>query len=586
MNRQRSRLENNLLALSVSLTLGLAGCGGGSGSSSGASSGPEPEPEPFVPPAALPALTFPNQSQPALGMPTSVASGSVVRLQCGRVYQGTLDLAGRSNVTVKTEGDCGKAVLTPGRPITGWTQFQGNIYSAPIDFDAAQVMINARPISLAHWPNAPQTWVMASGSTPNSVSYPMPNADLAGATLVFQAFIWSLEARKIAAYANGVMTLSLREDRTTYDGYAPSGTPNFYVEGKLWMLDEPGEWAVSAGRLYVWAPDGQSPEGRVWASPEKHGIDASSSKGVSLQNINVFGAANAINAQGATNLHVLGVDIANSSTNGIVNTGGSGLLVDGTSIRNSRHDAITVRSGGGGERIKNSRIDAAGNLGMPTNAHAAINLTLTDGSTVVDNTITNAGYIGIRFFRNAMVSGNTVDTACMVLPDCGGLYAQALDMQPLNSRVEGNTIKNVNRDQQLARAIHIDDYGNGVIVINNTMDGNANGIFIHNAFNITVMGNSFSRNRLAHIHIQEGSPTPSVRSNVVAGNTFVAARGEETYRLTSAHGLISIVQFAAFGDNKYASSSAVFASVNGERMSFTQWQERMKQDASSIFKAP
>jgi hypothetical protein len=519
-------------------------------------------------------------------MPASIASGSVVRLQCGRVYQGTLDLRGRSNVTVKTEGDCGKAVLTPGRSITGWTPYQGNIYSAPIDFDPAQVLINARPLSLAHWPNQPQTWVTALGSAPGSLSYPMPNADLAGATLVFQPYRWSIEARTIAAYANGVMTLSPRSDRTTYDGYDPVGTPNFYVEGKLWMLDEPGEWAVSAGRLYVWAADGQSPEGRAWASPDRHGIEASSSQGLSLQNIGVFGAANAINAQGAANLHVLGVDIANASTNGIVNSGGSGLLVDGTSVRNSRHDAITVRWGGGGERIKNSRIDASGNLGMPTNAHAAINLVLSDGASVTGNTITNTGYIGIRFFRNATVSGNTVDTACLVLTDCGGIYAQALDMLPLNSRVDGNTIKNVNRDQQLAWAIQIDDYANGVIVTNNTMDGNANGVMIHNAFNIAVVGNSFTRNQRTHIQMQEGNSTPIVRSNLVAGNTVVARRGEVTYSISSVHGIDSIMLFAAYGDNTYASSSAVFANVNGERLSFAQWQERMKQDASSIYKAP
>lgn len=577
----------NLSMLAVSISLGLAGCGGGSGSNQTSSvPAPVPEPEPFVPPAALPDLVSPSQSMPALGMPANVANGSVVRLQCGRVYRGTLDLSGKSNVTVKTEGDCGKAVVAPGRPVTGWTLYQDNIYSAPIDFDPAQVMINARPILLAHWPNQPQTWVTAQGSAPASVTYPMPNADLAGATLVFQPFKWTIEARRIAAYTNGVMTLNPREDRTTYDGYDPVGTPSFYVEGKLWMLDEPGEWAVNAGRLYVWAPDGQSPEGRVWASPEKHGIEASSSSNVSIQNIVIFGTANAINAPNAANLHVLGVEIANASTNGIVNSGGSGLLVDGTSIRNARHDAITVRWGGGDERIRNSRIDAAGILGMPTNAHAAINLTLSDGSSVTGNTITNTGFIGIRYFRNAVVSGNTVDTACLVLADCGGIYAQALDMLPLNSRVEGNTIKNVNRDQELAWAIQIDDYANGVTVVNNTMDGNSNGMMIHNAFNITVTGNSFTRNSRAHIQIQEGSPTPLVRSNLVSGNNFVARRGETTYQISSALGLGSIVQFAAYGDNTYANSAAIFAVVNGERLTFAQWQQRLQQDASSVYKAP
>jgi hypothetical protein len=190
----------------------------------------------------------------------------------------------------------------------------------------------------------------------------MPNNDLAGATLVFRAFDWSIDARRINAYSGGVVTLG-STGNPAFDGYAPSGQVSFYVEGKLWMLDEPGEWAVSSGRLYVWAPDGKSPEGRIWVSPSaasgKHGIDASTSTGVIIDNVRVYGAANGINAVDATDVTVSNTDIVNSSENGIVNSGGSGLSVTNALVRNSRHDGILVRWGGGRESIRNSRIDAS-----------------------------------------------------------------------------------------------------------------------------------------------------------------------------------------------------------------------------------
>lgn len=578
------------LALWLSLVFGFAGCGGSSSQSASASGAAPASGSTAVSDSPLPTPwpqnpAPPDSSQPALPMPSNIANGSVLELQCGRSYQGTLDLKGKSNVTVKTAGSCGKAVLTPGQSVTGWTRHQGNVYSAPVSFDAAQVLIDGQPISAAHWPNRPQTWARAAGSTATSLAYAMPSTDLAGATLIFRPFEWAIEARKITGYSNGAMTVASTGD-LNYDGYALGGPTDFYVEGKLWMLDEAGEWAVSAGRLYVWAPDGQSPEGRAWAAPDRHGIDASDSRGVSIDGVSVFAAANGINAFGAVNLSITNVDIANSSQNGIVNSGGSGLLVDGASVRNSRHDGIAVRWGGGGETIRNSRIDASGIIGMPASAHAAISLTVSEGSSIVNNRVTNSGYIGIRFFRGATVSDNTVDTACLVLTDCGGLYTFARDKLALNVRIERNTVKNVGLAQRLAWAIWLDDYANGVTIANNTAVGNGNGMMIFNGFNNTVTGNSFSGSRQAHIQMAESAADPGVRNNTVSGNTFISSDGEETYRISSDLGTASVARFGAYDGNTYASSSAIFANFNGEPLSFAQWKARTGQDGSSTIKAP
>ncbi|MGE5651521.1 MAG: right-handed parallel beta-helix repeat-containing protein, partial [Bacillota bacterium] len=354
------------------------------------------------------AIAAPDLTQPALALPANIANGSVVSLQCGRTYSGTLDLAGKSNVTVRTEGDCGKAVITPGQAIDGWSLYQGNIYSAPIAFDAAQVLVDGQPLARAHWPSRSQTWARAGSSSGASLAYPMPNGDLAGATLLFRPNDWAIEARTITGYSAGSMSLA-STGKVSFDGYALSGQPDFYVEGKLWMLDEPGEWAVSGGRLYVWTADGKSPQGRVVASPDRDGINARNAQGITVDGVSIYAAANGINALDAKNLRVTATDIANSSENGILNSGGSGLYVDGASIRNSRHDAIAVKWGGGGDTVRNSTIDASGVIGMPTNAHAAVNLTVGVGSTVSNNTVTNSGYIGIRAFRNASVTQNTVD---------------------------------------------------------------------------------------------------------------------------------------------------------------------------------
>jgi parallel beta-helix repeat protein len=528
---------------------------------------------------------MPDPSQPVLSLPANIANGSVVSLLCGRTYQGTLDLSGKSNVSVDTAGACGKAVITPGQAISGWTQYQGNVYSAPITFDAAQVIVDGQPVSMAHWPSRSQTWATATSSTATSLGYAMPNADLVGAKLVFKASDWAIERRNVTAWSNGVMTLA-DPGNPSFGGYALGGAASFYVEGKLWMLDEPGEWAVSGGRLYVWAADGKSPEGRVWASPDNHAIEASNSSGVTVNNVRLFGAANGINANSAVNLKVTNTEIANSSENGIVNTGGSGLTVDASTIRNSRHDAIIVKWGGGNESITGSTIDSSGVLGMPTNARGAINLTLGSGPTVAGNRITNSGYIGIRVFRNAAVTNNTVDAACQVLSDCGAMYVAAPDKLPLNTRITGNTISNTSPAQRLSWGLQMDDHANGVTVSDNTFTGNANGMMIFDGFGNTITGNRFGASTQAHIQMAEDGTTPSVRNNAITGNSFVTRNAEETYRISSDIGTASVALFGTYDNNTYASSSSLFANFNGAAVNFAQWRASTGQDGASVLKAP
>lgn len=554
----------------------LAACGGGGGSggdtfagASGAGSVVE-----------LPSVVTPDLSQPVLTLPTSIANNSVVELACGRSYVGTLNLSGKSGVTVRTAGSCGKAVISPGQNVTGWRQESGQIWSAPLSFDAAQVMVNGQPQERAHWPNRPQVWAKSTSASASSLGYAMPNADLVGATVVFRPYDWAIEGRRISAYSNGVMSLASLND-AAFGGFTASGPTDFYVEGKLWMLDTPGEWAVSNGRLYLMTADGQTPEGRTWASPDAHGVDASNSTNVVLQNISVYGAGNGIYADGARGLQVQSVDISNASRFGIWNSGGSGLLVDGANIRNVRNDAIAVRWGGGNEVIRNSQIEASGVVGMPTNSRAAVNLTLSTGATISGNSVKNSGYIGIRFFRNHVVTGNTVDGACLVLTDCGGMYGLAGDGSPLSTRVQGNTIKNAGTGQHLGWGIYLDT-ADGMSILDNVFVNNGTGINIQDSSNLVMTGNQFQSSSTAHVQMVE-TGSGNIRNVSVKSNSFTARAGEESYRLSSDKGSASVGQFATYDLNTYRSTSPVFVNFNGAALSWSQWRSQTGQDAGSSF---
>ena len=209
----------------------------------------------------------------------------------------------------------------------------------------------------------------------------------------------------------------------------------------------------------------------------------------------------------------------------------------------------------------------------------------TVGASIVNNPDTNSGYIGIRAFRDAVISGNTVDTACVVLTDCGGIYAEAPDNLALNTRIENNTIANVGRSQRLAWGIYLDNRANTTTVTGNLVSNSGNGMLINGGHDNIVSGNTFSASTQSHIQMVENSGG-GVRNNSVTGNTFSARNGEETYRISSDVGVSSVAQFATYDRNGYNSSSAAFANYNGERISYAQWKSRTGQDAASTFTSP
>ena len=521
-------------------------CPGDCGSCPGS---PDMGTPPVVAPTAAPTPTA------VLSMPTGITNGTTVSLQCGHTYQGTLELSGRSNVTVTTAGTCGKANLTPGRAVTGFTQYQGSIYSAAIAFTPVQVAVAGVPVAAAHWPNKPQVWATNPGAVPNS--------DLAGATLVW------LENQSVIK-------------SQTLGGNSVGTSKPFYVEGKLWMLDSPGEWAVSGGRLYVWAPDGQSPEGRLWAAANLNGINADSSSGITIDGVTIFAAGDGISGDTSTNLHVRNTDIINSARDGIWASGSKGLSVDKTTVTNSRRNGIDGWFSVTGAAITNSVVAASGTVGMPTESEAGIMFGDGSGNHIDTTRVTDSAYHGISVLhnRNTVVSNSLVYRACLLLNDCGGIYTGARDKLPLALRIEGNTVSHVGGTEGIA--IYLDDFANGVTVTKNTISASTRGMLVHNGFDTVITYNTFSSSQTAHLAF--GQDLGNIHNNQVTNNTFHSTNGEDTFNLEAGSNLKT---FATFNNNTYTSTNTnVFGRIwdgssPGVTLSYSSWKSYIGQEAQS-----
>jgi hypothetical protein len=517
-----------------------------------------------------------------LPLPTTVRDGETIFLECGRIYVGELDLSNRQGVTVTTRGDCGSAIITPAQPIPGWKNNPRDtrLWSARLDTAPIQFEVGGQFLALAHHPNVSGQWLQGKKLSALQLKAKLPEAAMEGATLVWRAADWLIQTRTITRYGNQILQLASGDD----EGLGLLPETEFYVEGKRWMLDSPGEWIHADGWLHVWPLDGKSPENRAWVTQRARAINASGSQNVNIHHLKIFAATLGIDGSGSRNLAISDVDITNSGEEAIL-IGGSGARLRGIRINGTVQNGIRANDDARDVIIADSQIDGVGMLGMPRRSKGSIIFEAARGHTVQRNRITNTAYIGIRVFRQAIVTDNVVDRACLRLGDCGGIYTFARDRQPLDTLIDGNKITHL--QGRMSHAIYLDDFANGVTVRGNQLMHNPSGMQLHNGFENLITQNIFSDNLHEHILFNETAPFASIRRNRIESNQFISRKETPSFRLWSHHGDKNVRNFADFENNTYVSTPSHFAEVEGHGLlSYKAWQATVADEPHARFSVP
>ncbi len=525
-----------------------------------------------APPAtALPATPAASSTRPALPelpLPVNVRDGDTIELDCGRTYAGTLNLERRHDITVKTKGSCGPAVITPAHPVDGWRRDpqDADAWITDMPFAPALLELDGRYLPLAHHPNSPSTWLKGERVSADRLRAALPSTDLAGANLVWRAADWLIQERRIARADDTVLALAPGDD----EGFGLLPQTEFYVEGKRWMMDLPGEWVWQQGKLALRMAAGSSPVGRVRAAPAAPGIAANDARDIRIEGIEVRAADTGINGAGSQRIRIRDTRIINCIEAAIVagsDTDISRVQVDGT----VRH-GIRANDDAREVSITDSRIANTGMLGMPKRSRGAIVFELASGQTIRNNRISDAGYIGIRVFRHARVTDNLVERACLRLSDCGGIYTFARDHAPLDIVIARNRVRALGG--VTAFGIYLDDFANGVLVQDNELSRNPSGMQLHNGFRNRIEGNRFDDSRREHILFNETAGFAAIEANSVTGNRFSGPASVPVFRLWSRHGGAHVARFADFGRNVYAPLPTAMAEIEGRGLvSPGQWRQ-------------
>lgn len=556
--------------------------------------------------------------------------GDIVHFRCGQSWRGTLRIASSSDPArpirySRFGSDCNegnKPLITTADAIGGWQPYSGNIWVASASFPVTHLYADGVGLRLAQYPNPgyqAQAW--AHGMMVVDAPAPIPNGflglrdaelaaiagqDLIGAGLHIRINDFNINDRTVVAFDPGWMEITLNQ-RTDWSIRANWG---YYLDNKLWMLDEPGEFFYDGSnpdqkKVYVWMPDGGSPAGRVVGATDGYAIDASGAANVIIEAMRAEKAGVGVALPSSTNVVVRTTDVADSYYRGILANGATGGTIDSCTVRRSVREGILLGTATN-FRVVNNRVIDSGVVGSPKSSRGGIS-SFGSGVAIGSNYVLNSGGHGIAFSKKSDVANNYVENSCLILNDCAGIYTgnASGDASAHDSFVIANTVVGVVNDRNgrdpapveaITPGIYIDYRTSGVYVARNTVIRADTGLFIAAASNNTFADNTFYDYVSTGVRIKEYSFARITSPNRILRNRVFGLSNEVPQVIfmpitedTSA--------MATFDSNRYSAlytdNSAIMELVkvtlqlNGvwttRSMNFQQWRQAGYDANGSLF---
>lgn len=385
--------------------------------------------------------------------------------------------------------------------ITGWTNYNGNIYQAPMSWDLGtgnnEIFVNGQIVNEARWPNTqqishipfataswtstsslPTAYMMPSTATLGASGLPSGAGAWVGATIHFGAGQdWVIQTGTVLASSSGQLTFSF-EHLTNWEN--PAAGMKFYLTGTFQALDSPGEWYrdPTTGKLYLWTPTSNNPNfDTIQAKHRQFAFELSNRSYIDIFGINVVSASIDTNAASnhllISNINATAVSQAmldpvpwddknRQDTTGILLNGYNNVLQNST-ISYSSGDGVFVS--GSYNTVQNctiSNVDYAGGDESGIEVSGA-------HQQIFGNQIYYAGRSGIidSFTSANQIEYNTIHDIGLQTTDLGGIYDWGSTGG--GTIIAYNTLYNIRTGGFGGCGVYLDNGSQGFIVHDNTI---------------------------------------------------------------------------------------------------------------------
>ncbi|MDO8952027.1 MAG: right-handed parallel beta-helix repeat-containing protein, partial [Draconibacterium sp.] len=466
------------------------------------------------------------------GQLTSVKSGNATK----NIYFGSYGTGRKPSISGTTT-------------VSNWTNSAGNIWEATCTDCGSKVtnfFIDGRPQQIGRWPNANATnkgylsYESHSGTNQITDNQLTGAINWTGAEAVVRRVRWILDRLTIKSHNAGTLVFTSNVSYEFLDGFG------YFIQNDPRTLDQQGEWYFHPTTKKISLYSETDPNLQVTsASKLDNLLKLTGVNFVTIENLRFAGSNKlTIDIQNCKNITLRNTEVDYSGENAVNIYGCENLLFESNLINHTNNNALVANNCNNFIMRKNVIKNTALIAGMGLGADGQYNAVQTGGKNMLAefNTIDSVGYLGFNFNGDSLtIRNNVISNYCMTKDDGGGLYTWSDGVSKNYSRkLIGNIVINAIGVPEgsgwpgvASEGIYIDDRSFNVDIIGNTVYncGN-NGIFLHNASQVTVRNNTVYNNGtqlwLVHDNI---APTFPVTNCNIDSNIFVSR--ELTQRVAS-----------------------------------------------------
>lgn len=450
---------------------------------------------------------------------TTFTAGDKILFKAGDTFTGTIipTASGTSSnsITYGMYGTGAKPVITGFASVSGWTSLGGNKWeSAALSSAFSDINIlsingvnyaKGRTPDTGYWASTSATYTKSSnvGTITDTANLNASSNNWTGAQVVFRSQRWVLDKAKITAAST---------NKITFNG-EPSTAPGwgYFIQNDPRTLNLANEWSYNSTSKKITIYSTATPN-NAKAPVVDVAVNLNNKDYITFDGIDFTG----FNSTGINTTSGTGITVTNSAFNFI---GIDAIYAYPNSVNlkvtNNTFSEINSRGIHGGSSdnafISNNILNKIGNLaGMGSNGDDSYTgiISMGDNGIVSLNSVTNAGYVGIRWDgKSSQILKNFVDTTNYIKDDGGGIYsypqqdgtAYTTRYQGFQRTVANNIVMNSigavaggepSSDYSQGEGIYADGLSPNIDFTNNTIYKAKLGLFINGGHEITATGNT------------------------------------------------------------------------------------------------
>ncbi len=485
----------------------------------------------------------------------SLAAGDSVLFKSGEEFYGSITVTKSGTTTnpivFSSYGSGVRPIITGFKTLTNWVSIGNGIYesyNSALRTTLNMVTLDGNLQPIGRYPNISASnkgYLIFESHTTNSITDNQLTStkNWTGAELVVRPKRWILDRRIITSHSGGTLSYSTPLTYNPYDNYG------YFIQNHIKTLDQLGEWCYNSATKKVDVYFGSnSPSSFTFqATTIDTLVTVNRQNNIVFNNVNFKGSnKKSVDLLSAQNIQIFNCAITYSGVDAIDASATNNLIVKSSYFNFTNNKAIDLNYNCTNSSIRYNYVANTGMVaGMGLSGDGTYqSVTIVGNNNLVEyNTIYNSGAVGIRFTggNSNVIKNNFINNFAMVKDDCGGIYSWATKSSSYTGQqITGNIVINgVGAPEGTDKpgsgsssGIYLDDNVANVNISGNT---SANcfkaGIFLHNAFNITIKNNTLFNNSTQLIMVHDTAmPKALLRNNIVTNNIFFA---KDEIQLTS-----------------------------------------------------